>query len=99
MPTTEVNGITLYYEDYGNGYPVVFLHGFAGTTQAWNPQVPVFSKNYRFIIYDARGHGRSQSLSSRDQYSADIVVEDLYQLLGNLGITRAVLGGLSMGWL
>ncbi len=97
MPTTKVNGITLYYEDYGSGYPVVFLHGFAGTTQAWKPQVPVLSKNYRFIIYDARGHGQSQSPSSPDQYSIDIVVEDLYQLLGSLGIDRAVLGGLSVG--
>ena len=83
MPTADVNGIKLYYEDHGRGYPLVFLHGFAGTTQAWKPQVPVFSKNYRFIIYDARGHGQSQSPSSPDQYSADIVVEDLYQLLGN----------------
>ncbi len=97
MPTTEVNGITLYYEDYGSGYPVVFLHGFAGTTQAWKPQVPVFSKNYRFITYDARGHGQSQSPSSSDLYSADIVVEDLCQFLGSLGIPGAVLGGLSMG--
>ena len=97
MPTTQVNGITLYYEEYGSGYPVVFGHGFAGTTHAWKPQVPVFSKNYRFIIYDARGHGQSQSPSSPDLYSADIAVEDLYQLLGSLDIPRAVLGGLSMG--
>jgi len=97
MPTAELNGTTLYYEEYGSGYPVVFLHGYAGTTQMWKPQVPVLSKNYRFIIYDARGHGQSLSPPSPDQYSADIVVEDLYQLLGALDIPKAVLGGLSMG--
>ena len=97
MPTAEVNGIKLYYEDYGSGYPVVFLHGFAGTTQAWKPQVPAFSKHYRFIIYDARGHGQSQSPPSHDQYSADIVADDLHQLLRVLNIPEAVLGGLSTG--
>jgi len=99
MPTTEVNGIELYYEEHGRGYPVVFLHGFAGGTHMWGPQVSVFSENYRFIIYDNRGHGQSESPSSPDQYSYDIVLEDLYQLLGKLDISRVVLGGLSMGGL
>jgi len=97
MPTTPVNGLSLYYEENGKGYPVAFLHGFAGSTQMWEPQVSIFSKDYKFITYDARGHGQSQSPSSPDQYSADIVAEDLYQLLSKLDITRAVLGGLSMG--
>jgi pimeloyl-ACP methyl ester carboxylesterase len=57
----------------------------------------VLSKKYRFIIYDARGHGQSDSPPSVDQYSADIVVEDLRQLLKSLKIDRAVVGGLSMG--
>ena len=97
MPIAEINGIKLYYEDYGSGFPVVFLHGFAGTTQMWKPQVPVLSKKYRFITYDARGHGQSQSPSSPDLYSVDIVVEDLHQLLRSLSLPRVVLGGLSVG--
>lgn len=97
MPRVEVNGIELNYEVHGEGYPVVFLHGFVGTVNMWRPQVPVISQEYRFIIYDARGHGASESPTSADQYSADIVVEDLFQLLGALGIERAVIGGLSMG--
>lgn len=97
MPKVSVNGIELYYEVYGQGYPVIFLHGFAGTVNMWQPQVPVLSPDYQFIIYDARGHGQSESPPSPDQYSADIVVEDLFQLLGSLGIEKAVVGGLSMG--
>jgi len=97
MPKVRVNNIELNYEINGRGYPVVFLHGFAGTVNMWQPQVPVFSQEYKFITYDARGHGQSESPPSPDQYSADIVVEDLFQLLTALGIKKAVVGGLSMG--
>jgi len=97
MPKVKVNGIELYYESHGQGYPIVFLHGFVGTTKMWQPQVPVFSRQYHFIIYDARGHGQSESPPSPDQYSTDIVTEDLYQLLKANGIEKAVVGGLSMG--
>ena len=97
MPKVRVNNIELYYQSHGQGYPVVFLHGFVGTVDMWQPQVPVLSREYRFIIYDARGHGQSESPSSPEQYSADIVVEDLVQLLESLGIEKAVVGGLSMG--
>jgi len=92
-----VNNIELYYEVHGQGYPVVFLHGFSSTHHMWQPQVPALSRDYLFTIYDARGHGQSESPPSADQYSAEIVVEDLFQLLGSLGIEKAVVGGLSMG--
>ncbi len=97
MPKARVNNIELYYESHGQGYPVVFQHGFVGTTKMWQPQIPVFSQEYRFIVYDARGHGQSESPPSPDQYSSDIVAEDLLQLLKTLGIDKAVVGGLSMG--
>ena len=97
MPKVKLNDIELYYEVHGQGYPVVFLHGFAGTVNMWQPQVPVLSREYQFVICDARGHGQSESPPSPDQYSADIVVEDLFQLLGTLSIEKAVVSGLSMG--
>jgi pimeloyl-ACP methyl ester carboxylesterase len=97
MPKVKVNGVNLYYEVHGEGFPVIFQHGFTGTTNSWRPQIPALSKGYRFIIYDARGHGQSDSPPSLNQYSADIVVEDLRQLLKSLKIDKAVVGGLSMG--
>jgi pimeloyl-ACP methyl ester carboxylesterase len=97
VPKAKVNGIELYYEVHGQGYPVVFLHGFSASHVMWQPQVPALSREYQFIIYDARGHGQTDSPPSVDQYSADIAVEDLFQLLGHLGIKKAVVGGLSMG--
>lgn len=97
MAFTHINKIKLYYEAHGEGYPVVFTHGFTATHQMWEPQIPVISKKYKFLIYDVRGHGQSESPTSIDQYSADIVVEDLYHLLKFNGIRKAVVGGLSMG--
>ena len=97
MPKININGVGLYYEEHGQGYPVIFLHGFSSTHQTWLPQIPDLSREVRFITYDARGHGLSDSPETAEEYSADIVVEDLVQLLGYLEIDQAVVGGLSMG--
>ncbi len=96
MPKVKVNGIMLYYESVGEGYPLIFTHGFSATHAMWKAQEPL-SRQYRLITYDARGHGDSDSPSSSDEYSADISVEDLFQLMNALEIEKAVIGGLSMG--
>ena len=97
MPKVLINGINLYYEDHGTGFPVVFTHGIAGTTKSWDGQVPAFSKKYRFITYDMRGHGQTDAPDDLSKYTLDIVVEDIYQLLRHLGIQKAIVGGLSLG--
>ena len=96
MPKAKVNGINLYYESTGRGFPVVLTHGFSATHAMWAPQVSLASE-YRLVTYDVRGHGDTDSPPTQDQYSADIVVEDLFQLVKSLGINKAVFGGLSMG--
>ena len=96
MPKVKVNGIKLYYESAGKGYPLVFTHGFSASHLMWKAQEPL-TKEFRLITYDARGHGETDSPPSAEQYSADISVEDLYQLTRKLGIKKAVFGGLSMG--
>lgn len=97
MPKDLINGIGLYYEDHGSGLPVIFTHGFAGTTRSWDGQVPALSKNYRFITYDMRGHGQSDAPENLSQYTLDILLDDLYWLLRHLGVDQAVIGGLSLG--
>lgn len=96
MPKIKVNGVSIYYESIGKGYPLVFTHGFSSSHAMWKAQEPL-AKKYRLITYDARGHGDSDSPSSAEQYSADTSVEDLFQLMKALGIKKAVVGGLSMG--
>ncbi|MFC1667624.1 alpha/beta fold hydrolase [Candidatus Omnitrophota bacterium] len=97
MPKALINGINLYYEDNGSGFPVVFTHGYAGTTKSWDGQVATFSRKYRFITYDIRGHGNTDTPDNLSKYTLDIVIEDIYQLLRHLGIQKAVIGGLSLG--
>ena len=52
---TADDGIRLYYEETGNGTPVVFVHEFAGDHRAWEAQVRHFARNYRCVTYNARG--------------------------------------------
>jgi pimeloyl-ACP methyl ester carboxylesterase len=88
-----VNGATLYYEITGKGTPIVFLHGFTGDHRNWDPQVKFFSKKFKVITFDARGHGQS-SMPDTIPYS---YAEDLSALLDYLKIKKVVVVGLSMG--
>ena len=97
MPYAEVNGVNLYYESSGDGFPLVWSHEFAGDYRSWEPQVRFFSRRYRVITYCARGYPPSDVPGGLDAYSQEQAVEDLRGLLGYLGIKRAHVGGLSMG--
>ncbi|MFQ5898290.1 MAG: alpha/beta fold hydrolase [Candidatus Methylomirabilia bacterium] len=97
MPTATLNRVRLYYEVHGQGAPLALLHGFAGTARSWAPQVPTLSARYRLILYDARGHWRSESPKGAGAYSHEIAVEDLRALLDHLGAGPTIIGGLSMG--
>lgn len=97
MPTANVNDINVYYESHGNGFPLVFAYGIGGNTTEWEPQIPSFSQHYRFIVWDPRGHGKSDCPPNADQYTQEIFAGDLRGLLDHLGIQRAYVGGLSMG--
>ncbi|MCH8864354.1 MAG: alpha/beta fold hydrolase [Chloroflexi bacterium] len=97
MPIANVNGVNLYYETTGEGFPLVLSHEFAGTCQSWEPQVRFFSRRYRVITYNHRGFPPSDVPEAASSYSQDILVEDLYQLLRYLKIKEAYIGGCSMG--
>ena len=97
MPKAPVNGIELYYESTGEGFPLILAHEFAGDFRSWEPQVRYFSRNYRVITYNARGYPPSDVPSDEGAYSQEMAVEDLRGLLEHLGIDKAHIGGLSMG--
>jgi pimeloyl-ACP methyl ester carboxylesterase len=97
MPTARINGINIYYEMYGDRFPLVFSYGLGGNTGMWAGQIDAFSRHYRFIVWDPRGHGSSDSPPEKEQYGMGISAEDLHGLLNHLDIERAVVGGLSMG--
>ena len=97
MPYAPVNGINLYYEDTGQGFPLVWSHEFAGSCESWALQVQHFSRRYRVITYNARGYPPSDVPADPAAYSQDLAVEDLRGLLRHLSIQEAYIGGLSMG--
>ena len=97
MPLAQVDGIDLYYEEHGSGFPLIWSHEFAGDYRSWQPQAQFFSRRYRVVTYNARGYPPSSVPGSIDDYTQDRSVDDLKGLLDWLGIECAHVGGLSMG--
>ena len=89
-----VNGIDLSYDEAGSGMPVLWLHPFPLAAAYWRPQLHALHGRARCIAPDLRGFGASEMSTpvTIDQYADDAAV-----LLDVLGISRAVVAGLSMG--
>jgi 3-oxoadipate enol-lactonase len=91
------NGVHLYYESHGHGFPLVLAYGLGGNTGMWAGQIEAFSRQNRLMLWDPRGHGPSESPPQPDPYGLQTSAEDLRGLLDHLGIARAYIGGQSMG--
>ena len=92
---TQVNGVTIAYEDKGTGPPIVFLHAFPLNRTMWVPQEAVLSQRFRTISVDLRGLGESDAPYWR--YSMEQYARDVKGVLAGLGIEKALFVGLSMG--
>ena len=90
-----INRINLAYTDQGQGNALVFIHAFPLSSVMWEPQVQEFSKHYRVIALDLRGHGESEA--PLWHFTLDDYAEDIRALLTHMGITQATFIGLSMG--
>ena len=97
MPNVNVHGIQLHYEVTGEGQPLVFLHGYTGSTRDWDAQVLRLAKNYQTIAVDHRGQGKSEAPPMEEDYAIPLFSEDVYALLNLLGIKSCCLIGHSMG--
>ena len=96
MPYAAVNGQRIYYRDSGgDGPPVILAHGFLMDQTMFDPQVEALSKDHRVITWDERGHGQTEFDSHPFTYWDS--ARDLLGLMDNLGIERAVVGGMSQG--
>lgn len=88
--------IELYYEDHGEGKPVVLIHGYPLSGTSWEKQVPaLLQAGRRVITYDRRGFGRSSQPTTG--YDYDTFAEDLKQLVITLELRDFALVGFSMG--
>jgi len=97
MPTTHLNGIDIYYQEAGEGFPVVMTHGLGDCAELWSGLAGALSDAYRTVSWDMRGHFRTEAPDDLALYTQDIVVEDLRALCDHLNIKRAVFGGHSLG--
>ena len=90
-----VNGIRMYYAMYGEGPPVLLIHGGLGHGDIWGFQVPTLSKDHTVIVADSRGHGRSTR--SNQPFSYAQMADDYLALLDFLKIDKVALVGWSDG--
>ena len=97
MPYCTREDVRLYYEDHGQGTPILLTHGFAAATGMWRPQIETFQHAYRLIPWDMRGHGDSDAPEDQALYSQDHTVEDMRAVLDHLGIEQAIIAGHSLG--
>ncbi len=94
---TSVNGAKIYYEEYGQGAPLILLHGFGRTASDWKAFIPELSKQYRVIAWDMRGHGRSTNPDTTNVFLHAVAAQDLLMLMDNLKIEKAKVIGHSSG--
>lgn len=96
MPWISMSDKTsIYYEDLGQGRPVVFVPGYSGSSEIWMYQILHLGRSFRCIVYDPRGHGKSDKPIS--DYTMPIMAKDLRELLEGLDVANPVLVGWSMG--
>jgi 3-oxoadipate enol-lactonase len=95
MPKVNVQGISLYYEVHGSGYPLVLIRGLASNADHWYYQVPVLSLHYSLLVFDNRGIARSDIPNS--PFTISTMADDTVGLMDALGIPKAHILGISMG--
>ncbi|MEX0800179.1 MAG: alpha/beta hydrolase [Dehalococcoidia bacterium] len=95
MPHAEINGAHIYYEERGEGFPLVLSHGGWTDTTQWTPNVGPLSQRWRVVTWDRRGCGRSSDPGVGHTWR--LWRDDLRGLLDHLGIESAYVGGNSYG--
>ncbi len=86
-----VNGIQLYYEIYGEGQPLLLLHGNGGSIRSKANEIPVFAKKYKVIAVDSRCHGKSGCNVGDLNY--EMMAADINDLLDQLKIDSCLIWG------
>lgn len=93
---SEVNGLKMYYEIYGSGYPLVLIHGGGSTIQSsFANIIPLFARNHMVIAMELQAHGRTNDRETDLSFEQD--ADDVAILLQNLKISKADFLGFSNG--
>ena len=91
-----INGINMYYETYGSGKPLIFLHGNGGSIYSSRAKIDYFKQFFKVIAIDSRGHGKSVDTTTK-MLTYTQMANDIKVLLDSLGIDSANISGQSDG--
>jgi pimeloyl-ACP methyl ester carboxylesterase len=91
----QANGIDIYYAEYGQGSPVILLHGGLANADYWGNQIKALAPYHTVIVMDSRGHGRSTRNSQPFGY--DLMADDVVALMDFLKVRKADIVGWSDG--
>jgi pimeloyl-ACP methyl ester carboxylesterase len=91
----EVNGLTLYYETYGEGRPLVLLHGGLGSGEMFGPIIPALAAQHQVIVPDLQGHGRTADIDR--PIDPRLMADDIAALIDHLGLEDPDVVGWSLG--
>lgn len=97
MSYANANGVKLYVEETGSGYPIVFVHEFAADHREWETQVRYFSRSYRCITYAARGYVPSDIPDDPTAYHYTNFADDIGAVMKHCNVSKAHIVGLSQG--
>ena len=100
MPSTRHSGVRIHYEVFGNGPPVVLVHGYTASGHSnWvsSGWTGFLSRTHSVIVPDLRGHGRSQKPYTSSAYSVGALASDVLAVMDAQGIESAPVFGYSMG--
>jgi len=91
------DGTKIYYEERGAGQPIIFVYGIACLMNHWHHQLSYFSQNYHVIIFDLRGHHKSEAPKDKSNLTVSAIAQDVECLIKHLKISKAHLIGHSFG--
>jgi pimeloyl-ACP methyl ester carboxylesterase len=97
MARTRLNGIEIDYEVSGSGPAILLSHGYSATRRMWDGQHRALEDRYTVISWSMRGHGQTESPEDPAQYSSELTIADMRELLRHVGVERAIVAGLSLG--
>ena len=89
-----VNNVNLYYEEYGNGQPIILLHGNQETHEIFDKLIDKLKDNYKIYAIDSRCHGKSENPID---ISYDLMCDDIIDFIKELNIEKPILYGFSDG--
>ncbi len=91
----KINGIEICYEIFGEGYPIILIHGFGARKEGFKCQIPDLSMQFKVITFDNRGAGKSERVD--EPYTMETLADDIRSLLDFLEIKKTHILGTSMG--